>query len=84
MKYWLGVAGVIVLAAVSWPVSAQSSASEFFASRVPRWFPVPKVPVDNPLTAAKVELGRFLFYDPQSLFDVPGGEPPLFAGTGAA
>ena len=65
MKYWLGVAGVIVLAAVSWPASAQSSASEFFASRVPRWFPVPKVPVDNPLTAAKVELGRFLFYDPQ-------------------
>ena len=65
MKYWLGVAGVIVLAVVSWPVSAQSSASEFFASRVPRWFPVPKVPVDNPLTAAKVELGRFLFYDPQ-------------------
>jgi cytochrome c peroxidase len=30
---------------------------------VPRWFPVPKIPVDNPITEAKVELGRWLFYD---------------------
>ncbi|MBL8743193.1 MAG: di-heme enzyme, partial [Myxococcales bacterium] len=30
---------------------------------LPAGFPVPKVPVDNPMTAAKVELGRHLFYD---------------------
>lgn len=30
---------------------------------VPANFPVPKVPEDNPMSAAKVELGRFLFYD---------------------
>jgi cytochrome c peroxidase len=31
--------------------------------RVPRGFPRPRIPADNPLSAAKVELGRFLFYD---------------------
>jgi cytochrome c peroxidase len=30
---------------------------------LPPGFPVPRVPVDNPMSAAKVELGRRLFYD---------------------
>jgi cytochrome c peroxidase len=30
---------------------------------VPRGFPKPYVPPDNPMSAAKVELGRYLFYD---------------------
>lgn len=30
---------------------------------LPRGFPPPDVPADNPLTWEKVELGRFLFYD---------------------
>ena len=30
---------------------------------LPKGFPVPRVPADNPMTAAKVELGRYLFYD---------------------
>ena len=30
---------------------------------LPRGFPVPRVPVDNPMSAVKVELGRYLFYD---------------------
>ena len=65
MKYWLCLASLVLSSVAAWPVSAQPSASAFFSSRLPRWFPVPKVPVDNPLTEAKVELGRFLFYDPQ-------------------
>jgi cytochrome c peroxidase len=32
---------------------------------LPAGFPVPRVPADNPMTAAKVELGRYLFYDPR-------------------
>lgn len=32
---------------------------------LPRGFPVPRVPADNPMSAAKVELGRRLFYDPR-------------------
>ncbi len=30
---------------------------------VPHGFPRPQIPADNPMTAAKVELGRHLFYD---------------------
>jgi cytochrome c peroxidase len=31
--------------------------------KLPAGFPVPKVPADNPMSVAKVELGRRLFYD---------------------
>lgn len=31
--------------------------------RLPAGFPLPRVPADNPMTAEKVELGRYLFYD---------------------
>ena len=67
MKYWLGLAGLFLVVVIAWPAAAQSSASAsaFFSNRLPRWFPVPNVPVDNPLSETKVELGRFLFYDPQ-------------------
>ena len=34
-----------------------------FAWDLPEGFPVPAVPADNPMSQAKVELGRFLFYD---------------------
>ena len=30
---------------------------------IPAGFPKPRVPADNPMTAEKVELGRYLFYD---------------------
>jgi cytochrome c peroxidase len=32
---------------------------------LPKGFPAPPVPADNPMTAEKVELGRYLFYDTQ-------------------
>lgn len=34
-----------------------------WAWSLPDYFPEPKVPADNPMSAAKVELGRFLFHD---------------------
>lgn len=34
-----------------------------YAWHLPAGFPVPYVPEDNPMTEAKVELGRYLFYD---------------------
>jgi len=36
-----------------------------YAWHLPRGFPVPFVPADNPMSAAKVELGERLFYDPR-------------------
>lgn len=41
--------------------SGQSTAQWTWS--LPPFFPVPRVPADNPMSAAKVELGRFLFYD---------------------
>lgn len=34
-----------------------------FAWALPEWMPAPPVPDDNPMSAAKVDLGRHLFYD---------------------
>ena len=34
-----------------------------FEWHLPAKFPAPPVPADNPMSAAKVELGRYLFYD---------------------
>ena len=31
---------------------------------LPEGFPAPQIPEDNPMTVEKVELGRYLFYDP--------------------
>ncbi len=43
---------------------AMLSATDY-AWDLPPGFPVPYVPPDNPMTQAKVELGRYLFYDPR-------------------
>lgn len=48
------------------PVAApprSDAAAEPYEWRLPRGFPRPRVPPDNPMSAAKVELGRHLFYD---------------------
>src|SRR5215831_6272692 len=42
------------------PLLAQTGG---FAWHIPEPFPRPLVPADNPMSAAKVELGRYLFYD---------------------
>jgi len=40
-------------------------ATDAWTWALPAYFPAPKVPVDNPMSSPKVELGRFLFYDPR-------------------
>jgi hypothetical protein len=44
-------------------VSAQQNNSGAYQWNLPRGFPKPYVPADNPMTGAKVELGSYLFYD---------------------
>jgi cytochrome c peroxidase len=39
------------------------SSTEAFRWPLPAWVPPPVTPADNPMSAAKVELGRHLFYD---------------------
>ena len=36
---------------------------------LPKSFPRPAVPADNPMSSAKVELGRLLFYDKRISFN---------------
>ncbi len=42
---------------------AQPPEQDAFSWTLPAGFPLPVVPPDNPMSAAKVELGRHLFYD---------------------
>jgi cytochrome c peroxidase len=45
------------------PDDAAAGAAAPYEWQLPPGFPAPTVPDDNPMTAAKVELGRRLFYD---------------------
>jgi cytochrome c peroxidase len=45
------------------PVTPVPDAGATFTWDVPPWAPKPRVPADNPMSVAKVELGRRLFYD---------------------
>lgn len=54
---------VLVLFALAVLAAAPAIADTPYVLDLPRGFPAPNVPPDNPLTWEKVELGRFLFYD---------------------
>ena len=56
-----GIQRVLVLGfVIAAPLLAQTAAFEW---QIPKPFPRPAVPADNPMNTAKVELGRHLFYD---------------------
>ena len=44
-------------------LAALPLAAETFHWDLPKGFPAPRVPVSNPMSDAKVKLGRYLFYD---------------------
>jgi cytochrome c peroxidase len=46
-------------------VLALPAAADEYAWQLPRGFPAPAVPADNPMSAAKVALGRRLFFEPR-------------------
>jgi cytochrome c peroxidase len=45
------------------PEKESTATTEAYRWALPEGFPVPVIPKDNPITAAKVDLGRHLFYD---------------------
>jgi cytochrome c peroxidase len=70
----LAIASIVAIAVAGrlWaqapaPAAAQTSVAAptgvRYAWTLPTGFPAPAVPGDNPMSAAKVELGRHLFYD---------------------
>lgn len=52
----------LVLVAVA-ACAAEPAAPATWQWQLPAQFPAPRVPTDNPMTADKVELGRYLFFD---------------------
>src|SRR5258708_26016924 len=61
-----GLAGAIALAGCGGGDTAvhdDSGSSTGWSWVLPSFFPTPKVPASNPMTAEKAELGRVLFYD---------------------
>ncbi len=70
MRALLGLAGttVVVTTVSLWgcggnSVSVSDSSQGTWSWALPPNFPTPRVPADNLMNEAKVELGRFLFYD---------------------
>ncbi len=47
------------------PTSGSSSSDPTYEWHLPRGFPVPAVPADNPMSTVKVALGRRLFFEPR-------------------
>ena len=60
----MNVGRVAAIATASLVLAASARASDF-QWRLPAGFPEPAVPADNPMSAAKVELGAKLFADPR-------------------
>ncbi|MBI3480220.1 MAG: di-heme enzyme [Nitrosomonadales bacterium] len=65
------VAGLLAAGMIPWsdrakedtPVPSPSSAANEWHWQLPVYIPEPRVPADNPMTEAKFQLGRHLFYD---------------------
>src|ERR1039457_4193152 len=53
----------VVLGIGAWLVAAAWGAPAAYRLAVPKGFPQPRIPADNPMSAGKVRLGRYLFYD---------------------
>ncbi|HSD74063.1 MAG TPA: cytochrome c peroxidase [Steroidobacteraceae bacterium] len=58
---------LLALLAGAWLAEAadRAAAPEVYEWQLPRGFPPPAVPADNPMTPEKVSLGRLLFYEPR-------------------
>jgi cytochrome c peroxidase len=63
VQRWQAVAYVRSLGGVTLETRPATDGSPRYVWDLPPGFPRPRVPADNPMTAAKVELGRHLFYD---------------------
>lgn len=57
------VVGALLVVALVSSVLGTAQPAPGFAWDLPKGFPIPAVPADNPMSDAKVALGRHLFYD---------------------
>lgn len=59
-RAWRSASAAALLAAAGWLLGAAPAGWQW---PLPAWVPPPAVPADNPMSVAKVELGRHLFHD---------------------
>ena len=59
----------LVVAASAVPLLLVAPTGGEYRWRLPAWLPPPMVPADNPMSEAKVDLGRRLFYDKRLSLD---------------
>ena len=59
----------LLLSSEALPVQGLQSEGGAYRWQLPPGFPQPRVPADNPMSEAKVELGRYLFYDKRLSFN---------------
>lgn len=59
----VGIGGVVALASIPLGSAGEWAGEIGWRWNLPPGFPKPPVPADNPMTSAKVELGRHLFHD---------------------
>jgi cytochrome c peroxidase len=52
-----------VFGLLAWGLNATGAGDKDYVWGLPRGFPKPRVPASNPMSPAKVQLGRYLFYD---------------------
>jgi cytochrome c peroxidase len=67
MKHHRFVGGLLLASLLAAPFCASGATA--YRWDKPDWVPDPVVPKDNPMSAAKVELGRHLFYDKRLSLD---------------
>ena len=60
---WRALAPSALLLSLAGCAAESSPEPEIYRWNLPSGFPEPKVPVENPMTLEKAELGRHLFYD---------------------
>lgn len=60
---WSSVVGALVLAALPLAAAPSEPAASAYDWQLPKGFPRPPVPLDNPMSQAKVTLGCRLFFD---------------------
>jgi cytochrome c peroxidase len=53
----------LIFALILSTVAGPRAFSAEYQWNLPKGFPKPYVPADNPMSEAKIELGRYLFYD---------------------
>lgn len=63
MRTAVRIGAPLALALLALLVAIPLQADTPYQLPLPKGFPKPKIPADNPLTVEKIALGRFLFYD---------------------